>query len=272
MRTLIVNADDFGWSESVNRGIIDAARNGIVTSTSIIANAPGFDDAVARAKGMLELGVGIHLNIFRMHPLLPKAEVPTLVNKEGNFFGNAGNIALRTFFGFIKTEEVEKEWRAQIRKVKAAGIIPTHFDSEKHLHLLPPFFTIALRLAQEFGIRHIRVVREPFSLNVKSLILRMLSAWNAPRALRAGLRVVDGTIGVANAPHSRDALLRLLKQAKGASVELISHPGLLNASFWEMQKSVPNALTTQREEEQKVLADRGARALVAQRGFTLAHF
>src|SRR2546426_12844846 len=89
MKRLIVNADDFGWSEGVNRGIVEAYRNGIVTSTTVLANGAAFDGAVRLARQERRLGGGGHLNLSDGAPLLPRWEVPSLVNEQGQFSGGA---------------------------------------------------------------------------------------------------------------------------------------------------------------------------------------
>ena len=80
MKRLIVNADDFGWTEGVNRGILEAHRNGIVTSTTVLANGAAFDAAMGLARRELRLGVGVHLNLSDGAPILPRWEVPSLGN------------------------------------------------------------------------------------------------------------------------------------------------------------------------------------------------
>src|SRR2546426_4582911 len=89
MKRLIVNADDFGWSEGVNRGIVEAYRNGIVTSATVLANGEAFDGAVRLARQERRVGVGVHLNLSDGAPLLPRWEVPSLVHEQGQVSGGA---------------------------------------------------------------------------------------------------------------------------------------------------------------------------------------
>ncbi len=149
MKRLIVNADDFGWSEGVNRGIVEAYRNGIVTSTTVLANGAAFDGAVQLARQERRLGVGVHLNLSDGAPLLPRWEVPSLVNEQGHFSGGPMKLVARMLAGKLRSAEVEAEWDAQIRKVEKAGIQPTHLDGHKHVHMLPALFPIALRVSGE---------------------------------------------------------------------------------------------------------------------------
>src|SRR5260370_31131196 len=162
MKRLIVNADDFGWSEGVNRGIAEAYRSGIVTSATVLANGEAFDGAVRLARQERRLGVGVQLNLSDGAPLLPRWEVPSLVNEQGQFSGGPMKLVARMLAGKLRAAEVEAEWHAQIAKVKKAGIQPTHLDGHKHVHMLPALFPIALRLAKRHGIAAVRVSVEHF--------------------------------------------------------------------------------------------------------------
>ncbi|PYT99697.1 MAG: hypothetical protein DMG34_20285 [Acidobacteria bacterium] len=82
MKNLIVNADDLGWTPGVNRGISEAHRNGIVTSTSLLANGCAFDDGVRLSRELPRLGVGVHLNLSDGKPVAPPAKVKTLVSEK----------------------------------------------------------------------------------------------------------------------------------------------------------------------------------------------
>ncbi len=157
MKLLIVNADDFGWTEGVSRGIAEAHRNGIVTSTSLVANGAAFQGAVQLARENPALGVGAHLNLSDGPPILPRWEVASLVDAHGLFWAGTGNLLLRRWMGKLRLDEVEREWAAQIERVRQVGIEITHLDGHKHVHMLPGLFSIALRLAQRYGIPAVRV-------------------------------------------------------------------------------------------------------------------
>jgi len=162
MKRLIVNADDFGWTEGVNRGIVEAYRNGIVTSTTLLANGAAFDGAAQLARQERRLGVGVHLNLSDGAPLLPRWEVPSLMNEQGQFSGGPMKLVARMLAGRLRPAEVEAEWDAQIGKVEKAGIQPTHLDGHKHVHMLPALFLIALRVARRHAIPAVRVSIEHF--------------------------------------------------------------------------------------------------------------
>ncbi|HVB28661.1 MAG TPA: ChbG/HpnK family deacetylase, partial [Terriglobia bacterium] len=161
MKKLIVNADDFGLTEGVNRAILDGHRNGIVTSATLMANGEAFDSAVAAASGAPALGVGVHLNLTQGRPVCPAAQVPSIVTSEGSFYPGPGILAWRILTRKVTPRDVEGELRSQIEKVASSGVRITHLDSHKHVHLLPPLFDLVVRLAREYGIGRVRCPVEP---------------------------------------------------------------------------------------------------------------
>ncbi|HEY4504431.1 MAG TPA: ChbG/HpnK family deacetylase [Candidatus Paceibacterota bacterium] len=253
MRRLIVNADDFGWSESVNRGIIDCYRYGIVTSTSLLATGFAFDGAISLAKQNPGLKIGVHLNFYRGEPLLPES---------GRLPESVPRFVLGMLAGKSKLEIIEREFRAQIEKVKIAGLKISHLNSEKHLHHWPSIFELVCRLASEYKIPYVRLVRERFSLNSVSVVLTLFSNYNAKVLSKYGLTGADRTIGVSECPADLVALERLLKGVKDNTTEFIVHPGYLDDEFWQLQKNVNNKLTYSRKAEMITLSSVEARKLI----------
>jgi len=270
VRLLTVNADDFAWSKSVNNGIIATHRDGIVTSSSILAAGSAFEHGVELALATPTLSMGMHLNIFRGFTVLPPRDVPTLCGDDGKLLGSWKLVVARLATGRMDEAQIEAELRAQIEKVLAAGITPVHFDSEKHLHLWPSVFRIVCRLAAEYGVPRVRVVREPRGLKAIPQLLALLSVWDGRFASSLGVGTPDATIGVAEPPVDLAALDRLLAHPEGRDVELVVHPGFVDEEFWELQETVANRLTCSREEELAVLVNPQAKALVKRYGFTLA--
>src|SRR5262249_5691109 len=121
----------------VNRGIAEAHRKGIVTSASLLANGAAFALAVELVRTTPGLGVGVHLNLSDGTPSADRETVTSLLNDAGTFEGGPESLLLRRARGSLRLHEVELEWDAQIEKVKAAGIEPTHVDGHKHVHMLP---------------------------------------------------------------------------------------------------------------------------------------
>jgi chitin disaccharide deacetylase len=167
MKQLIVNADDLGLTKGVNRGILDAHYYGGVTSASLMANGEAFEEAVAMARRATRLSVGVHLNLTHGVPVSPPSAVPSLVDGRGRLRLTPGQLLCRLITRRINLCDIELELREQIVKVIRAGIIPTHLDGHKHVHILPGVSEIVIRLAQEFGIPSVRCPLEEFPMAVR---------------------------------------------------------------------------------------------------------
>jgi predicted glycoside hydrolase/deacetylase ChbG (UPF0249 family) len=160
-RELIVNADELGLTEGVNHGILKVHRQGIVTSTTMVANEHAFEHAVQVAKQAPGLAVGIHLNITHGSPVLPEVRVFSLIDEDGLFF-RRGRFLQRMVAGQIDTVHVEDEFRAQIAKVIESGIRPSHLDSHESIHMYPAIFRVVAALARELRMP-VRLQDEPMS-------------------------------------------------------------------------------------------------------------
>ena len=160
MRQLIVNADDFGLTEQVSRGILDAHREGIVTSTTLMANGGAFGTAVSMGRREYGLGIGVHLNLTEGLPVSSASNIPTVVDRQGRLHLSPRRLLQGIMTRQVNLAEVEIELWRQILKVLGAGILPTHLDGHKHVHVLPGVSGIVIRLAQEFSIPSIRCPSE----------------------------------------------------------------------------------------------------------------
>jgi hopanoid biosynthesis associated protein HpnK len=287
VKNLIVNADDLGWTEGVNRGIAEAHRNGIVTSTSLLANGAAFVLAVEMARTTPGLGVGVHLNLSDGTPVAAPELVTTLVNNDGVFDGGPESLLLRMARRALVATEVEEEWDAQIRKVRDVGIAPTHLDGHKHVHMLPGLFEIALRLAKRHGIGAIRVSHEESSLRtalasgekqnagvvmkqgVQARGLKLLARDAREMAERAGIATADYFCGIAQTGElTREGVAQLLKSLPEGTTELMCHPGYVDS---DLEKS-PTRLQDSRRVEVEILTDTGIRNLVASQGIRLIDY
>jgi len=287
VKNLIVNADDLGWTEGVNRGIAEAHRNGIVTSTSLLANGAAFVLAVEMARTTPGLGVGVHLNLSDGPPVAAPELVTTLVNNDGVFEGGPESLLLRMARRALVAAEVEEEWDAQIRKVRDVGIAPTHLDGHKHVHMLPGLFEIALRLAKRHGIGAIRVSHEESSLRtalasgekqnagvvmrqgVQARGLKLLARDARDMAERAGIATADYFCGIAQTGElTRDGVAQLLKSLPEGTTELMCHPGYVDS---DLEKSATR-LQDSRRVEVEILTDTGIRNLVASQGIRLIDY
>ena len=234
--TLIVNADDFGMTEGHNRAIIDAHTNGIVTSTSLLANGCAFDQAVELAKEHPALGIGVHLTLTEGPPVA--SNVNPLLAKDGKLPLSNQPFVRALMAGRLPREAIHREFHAQVSKVVAAGIKPTHVDGHKYIHLLPGISGIVAEIAKQF---HIPVMRVPHHLadglsrprrlpGAAVLIVLGKSAYRAAR--RAGLRSSDRVMGFVETGHlNQDTIRRLLFAPRPGVTELFCHPAYHSAQL-----------------------------------------
>jgi hopanoid biosynthesis associated protein HpnK len=286
MRQLIVNADDFGLTEQVSRGILDAHREGIVTSTTLMANGGAFDAAVAMGCREYQLAIGVHLNLTQGVPVSPAVKIPTLVNRQGRLHLSPLRLGQGIMTRQVNLAEVEAELRQQIRKVLGVGILPTHLDGHKHVHVLPGVADIVLRLAQEFSIRSVRCPSEaapklPTLLRfgnsraaaAKQYVLGRAVSIFARRfrekLVKAGLLSSAHFYGLSQTGFL-DALqiLDILGDLPEGSTELMCHPGYLDADL----AMTGTRLLAQREVEIRGLTAPQVRKVVADRGIQLINY
>ena len=287
MKNLIVHADDLGWTDGVNRGILDAFRSGIVTSTSVLANGEAFQGAVEAAKSAPGLGVGVHLNLSDGAPVADPESVASLLNEDGHFSDGPEKLLLKRVRRGLVLEEIEEEWDAQIRKVRDAGIRPTHLDGHKHVHMLPGLFGIALRLAKEHDIEAIRVSLEDSRLRatlssggkqragvvirqgLQARGLKLLARDARKQAECAGIATADYFCGIAQTGElTREGLERFLISLPDGTTELMVHPGYVDEALQKTQ----TRLQASRQKELEILTDTTLRNLVASQGIRLIDY
>lgn len=287
MKNLIVNADDLGWTEGVNRGIAEAHRGGLVTSASLLANGRAFVSALDVARSNLELGVGVHLNLSNGPPTANPNEVSSLLNAQGQLHLATGALFLRIVTSRLNLDEVQREWEQQIRKVRGAGISPTHLDGHKHVHMLPGLFEIAVRLAKKHGIRGIRISHEDSRLRAwlssgtqqnttvlleqaaQARVLKFLARNARDLADHAGLITTDYFCGIAQTGAlTSDGVETLLKNVPDGTTELMCHPGYADD---DLQNS-PTRLQQSRQAELRILTEERTRKLVAREGIRLISY
>lgn len=285
MKLVIVNADDFGLTEGVNRGILDAHHRGVVTSTSLLANGAAFQGAVALAQAAPKLGVGVHLNLTDGKPTARAADIPTLVNGDGTLAWTPMQLVKGLVAGTIRLDHIERELRAQIEYVLAAGVRPTHLDGHQHIQAWPSIFAITVKLALEYGIRGIRSSAERM-VNLTSVIrtpspVRFLHQFMVGRALARlsrGQRVQAWTAGLACPAHcygiTQTGLLSvtnlevILRRVSEGSSEILCHPGYADRDL----ESVSTRLQQQREAEVHTLTHSSIMALTARLNLTLGTY
>ena len=252
---MLVNADDFGFTRDVNQGIVEAHRNGILTAATLMATGAAFDDAVFLAKENPALDVGCHLVLVGADGL--PGTVPQLVQA----------IAL----GRIR---VYDELAGQVRKILDAGLAPTHLDTHKHTHLLPPVLEAVARVAHEFRIPW---VRRPFDFGIdrgaritKSAVALGMRVTRPGFARALGeLKTTDHFAGFQITGTLRQAnLIDTLERLPEGLTEFMCHPGKLGPEL----RAAATRLKESREIELAALMSREVRSVIERRGIELVNY
>jgi len=238
-RRLIVNADDFGRSPSINEAVIRAHREGVLTTASLMVNEPACEEAVTLARENPQLGVGLHLTLLCGHSALPPDQIPNLVNARGEFATNPAAAGFRYFFRRSLRNQLEREIHAQFRKFRATGLPLDHVNGHLHLHLHPTVFRILMANAGRLGIKRLRLTFDPLRLNMRlasghwrfrllhAAIFHPLSARARPVLARLNIRHTNAVFGLLqNARVDEPFLTRLLPRLPAGDSELYSHPSL----------------------------------------------
>lgn len=278
---LILNADDFGLTRGVNEGILRAHREGLLTSTTLMANGGAFDNAVELARANPSLGVGVHLVLIGGRPVAPAREVSSLLDAEGYLPRSLPSLVTRVTSGRILAAHIEVELRAQIEKVRAAGISPTHLDTHKHAHAHPRVFSALARVAKDLGINRVRrpieSLRRSWSSNgalgAKQRLAASAARAVAPRfnaiARKYELRSPDHFLGLALTGHlGPGPLRRLVESLPAGRCEIMLHPGLNDA---DLARSGTRLLEA-RELEMHALMDLDVKRAVSARRIQLVNF
>jgi predicted glycoside hydrolase/deacetylase ChbG (UPF0249 family) len=255
LRYLVVNADDFGFTRDVNAGIVRAHREGILTSTTLMANGGAFDDALRLAAETPTLDIGVHLQMVQGESLSePGRPLPASV---GALIGDL--IAGRW--------DVLKELEAQVEKILAAGIKPSHLDTHKHTHLLPSVLEAVATISEKYSIRW---VRKPFDLPLDGsrASWKTRAASFAMSRLRGHFDKVLSRHGALATNHfagflwtgnfSAQDLVQLLAALPPGSTEFMCHPGILGDEL----RLAPTRLKESRELELRALIDPSVRQAI----------
>ena len=278
---VIFNADDFGRSSEINRAVVLAHREGILTSASLMVTGDALEEAVALAQTAPTLAVGLHLVLSDGRPASPPEEVPHLLGGGERFPANPARVWIQYMFSVAARAEMAREVRAQFEGFAATGLSLDHVDAHQHIHMHPAVFNALLPLARQYGARGVRLPRDDFGLAMRydrrdpavkavwatvfgilcrryagdavSAAARCLDSLAvAPGQVSAarGLAVADRVYGLMQSGRMEEAyVLRVLARAPGTYparnatvVELYFHPA--TASESEPLGSNPGDLAT----------------------------
>lgn len=302
MRRLIVNADDFGFTTGVNRGIVEAHSRGVVTSSTLMANGPAFSDAVKLAQTVPQLSVGCHVVLIDGQPVLDSKTILSLVDRDSDeqdskdrdsenresrparFSDGVVGFALRALSRRLDARQIEAEATAQIRKIQAAGIVVSHLDTHKHTHLFPQILQPLLRAGAACGVR---ALRNPFGprrpLRSGQLLARpgIWARYAEMRILQGfagrfrtavaeqGFATPDGTLGVEVTGVLDETLFRAIASSiPEGTWEFVCHPGYNDADL----QAAKTRLRESREIELRALTLPEARNALSQAGIALISY
>jgi hopanoid biosynthesis associated protein HpnK len=234
VRRLIVTADDFGAAAQVNEAVELAHRDGILSAASLMVSGAAATDAVARAKTMPNLRVGLHLVLVEGKPVLPASSVPDLVDSRGHFRADMTRAGAAMFFFPKLRRQLAAEIEAQFAAFSATGLTLDHVNAHKHFHLHPTIAALIVKAAKAHGARGARVPLEPQAVlrRVEHHKPSAIVALTAPfarglraRFRRAGIGAPDYVFGLAwSGAMTPDRLAGLIEHLPGGLSEIYLHP------------------------------------------------
>ena len=254
MRKLVVNADDFGFTRDVNAGIVEAHRSGILTATTLMATGDAFDDAVRLARKTPSLDIGCHLVLVQA-PGLPST-IPELVRA----------VALRRIDIYGKLSQ-------QVRRIVDAGLSPTHLDTHKHTHLLPPVLEAVARISEEFRIPWVRrpfdFPLQPGGVGWKNKLMRLMSGRFRNALARHHCRSTDWFAGFRiTGDYRSEDLVSVIRALPEGVTEFMCHPGRCGDDL----RAARTRLKESREEELRALTAPEVRVALAEAGVILTTY
>jgi hopanoid biosynthesis associated protein HpnK len=277
-RIIVINADDFGLSEGINRGIVQAHTDGVLTSATIMTNMPAAKQAVKMAKQLRTLGVGVHLNLSEGQPVSTEADIACLLGADGVFAHSPSKLSLLSLARNKIRKAVRKELAAQIQWLIDSGIKPTHLDSHKHIHCFPAIFPIVCSLAREFEITAIRwpfepkeVCQMPWPLpseggRKRAGLIRLFAKIN--RIQNRSFLKTNVFLGIAHVGKMDVNFFKALALYNSAQItEVMTHPGFIDGL-----DVVKTRLLHQRKVELDALCSERTKQYLKEAGIKLVHY
>jgi len=239
MRSIVFTGDDFGFSNGVNRAIIEAHERGVLTRASLMVTGEAFYEAVTLARSHPRLGVGLHLVLLCGQSVLSPNHIPHVVDRTGQFPSQSIRTGLRYQFSSHARRELRLEIYAQLEKFRRTGLRLSHVDGHLHMHMHPVVLRILSELAPEFGIREIRLPSEELNLALRfdrshmsaklisSLLYGGLRRYGEHRLKSAGIEYMDRIYGsLTSGRITEDYLLGLIPKIHANRIEIYSHPAI----------------------------------------------
>lgn len=236
---VIFNADDFGRSPAINAAVVQAHREGVLTSASLMAAGEAWAEAVELVRAHPTLAVGLHLVISNGPAVLPHRAVPHITSPCGRLRDDPLQAGLYYWFSKAARQELAHEIEAQFARFAGTGLPLSHVDGHQHLHVHPAVFPLVLRLAQEYGAHGLRLPREDVGLTLRlerrqsplqllwTLILHLVCRWCAGQMQGTRLTVPARVFGTLQSGRMHEAyVVGVLRNLRHPSAELYFHPTL----------------------------------------------
>jgi len=275
MKKLIVTADDFGLTHSINEGILMAAREGIVTNINLIPTGEVSNEAISIIKYDKIPEIGVHLALTETRPVTSLRLITSLVDENGAFPVTRVEFLRKLFSGRIDMEHVKIELKSQIDKAAHSGARITNLSSHEHLHMIPEIFKVVTDLAKEYNVRYLRVLKKeaimpPFSLKkiFKSALVNYFHPGMEKLLKKSGLGAADNFLGFLDSGAiGENVLLRMLADIKDGVTELVAHPGFLDPVVLHRYRFHINC-----EEELYALTSPRVKRVIAANGIKLCKY
>lgn len=280
MKQLIVCADDFGLDTAVNEAVEAAHRDGVLTCASLMVGAPAAADAVARARRLPGLRVGLHLVLVEGRPTAPSGAIADLIDETGEFDGRMVRAGFRFFFLPRVRRQLATEIRAQFEAFRATGLRLDHVNAHKHMHLHPTVAGLIVAIGRQYGLAAMRVPAEPAAplreagaalSPAQRIGARLLALWVAllrRRLMRAGIAVNDHLFGLAWSGAMTEArVLSLLPHMPDGVSEIYFHPAASRSGA--LIRAMPEY---RHAEEFAALVSRAVRRQIADAGIGLISY
>jgi len=282
MKKAIFNADDFGFSEKVNEGIVECFLNGVVTDSSVIMTMPATEHAISLIKKH-KLNAGVHLDITEGKPL-SKVKNNSIISNGG--FCGVAEIILNASLGKLNKQDIKKEFRKQIDKFKKSEIKPTHLDTHQYIHMIPIVFDAVAEVAKEYRIKTLRISAENLSINLyklqnesllsllrpdifKSIFVSTLSNVSKTKLKKYGLKTTDNFFGIAriNSKNVLASFENIIKNMPFGTSEVMCHPG-----YYDKKIENFSCYVKQREDELSALISPRIKELIKKYKINLISF
>ncbi len=277
-RRIIINADDFGLCDGVNKAVAQVHTDGVLTSATIMANMPAAGKAVEIAKQLPTLGVGVHLNLTEGRPVSKDTCVECLLGSDGQFAYSPFILSVLSVAGHKIREAIRAELAAQIQWVIDNGLKPTHLDSHKHIHAFPSLFSLVCQLAGRFGIGAIRWPFEPKELlripwpltgidgRKRAQKIRIMAKIN--RMQNQDFLKNDAVLGIAHTGKIDVSFFKAVAlYNSAATVEVMTHPGFADGLDPDKTR-----LLHQRKVEAEALCSEKTKQYFKDAGIKLVHY